>query len=60
MAVNKSISKLLQPIAIATRTNIAMNQSELLAVTCDLLKAWENSHVQAVIDLGPASRWLTR
>ena len=44
MAVNKSISKFLQPIAIATRTNNAMNQSELLAVTRNLLKAWEKSH----------------
>ena len=60
MAVNKSISNLIQPIAFATRTNIAMNQSEFLAVTRNLLKAWEKSHVQAVKGLGPASRWLKR
>ena len=35
-----------------------MNQSEYLAITCDLLKAREKSRVQGVIDFGFASNWL--
>ena len=33
-------------------------QSEFLAITCNLLKAQEESRVQGEIDLGFSSRWL--
>ena len=34
-----------------------MNQSEFLAITCDLLKAWEKSCIQGAIGFGFASNW---
>ena len=35
-----------------------MNQSEFLAITCSLLKAWEKSCVQGGIGFASASNWL--
>ena len=35
-----------------------MNQSEFLAITCNLLKAREKSRVQGAIGFGFASHWL--
>ena len=35
-----------------------INQSEFLAITCNLLKAHEKSYVQGAIGLGFASHWL--
>ena len=35
-----------------------MNQSEYLAITCNLVKAREKSRVQEVIGFGFASNWL--
>ena len=36
-----------------------MNQSEFLAITCNLmLKAWEKLHIQGAIGFGFASNWL--
>ena len=35
-----------------------MNQSEFLAITCDLLKAREKSHTQGAIGFGLTSHWL--
>ena len=47
---------LLRPIT--TGANSAMNQSEFLAITCNLLKAREKSRVQDAIGFGFASNWL--
>ena len=41
-----------------TGANSAINQSEFLAITCNLHKAWEKSHIQGVIGFGFASHWL--
>ena len=43
-----------------TGANSAMKQSEYLAITCNLLKAREKSHVQGAIGFGFgfASNWL--
>ena len=48
--------QLLRPIT--TGVNSAMNQSEFLAITCNLLKARENSRVQGAIGFGFASNRL--
>ena len=57
MTVEKPKPKLLlRPIT--TGANSAMNQYEFLAITCNLLKAREKSHVQGAIDFGFASSWL--
>ena len=57
MTVKKPKPKqLLQPIT--TGADSAMNQSKLLAITCNSLKAWEKSHVHGAIGLGFASHWL--
>ena len=37
-----------------------MNQSEFLAITCNLLKAREKLHAQDTIGFGFASHWLTK
>ena len=47
---------LLRPITRGA--NSAMNQSEFLAITCNLLKAREKSHVQSAIGFGFVSTWL--
>ena len=47
---------LLRPIT--TGTNSVMNQSEFLAITCNLLNAREESRVQGAIGFGFASHWL--
>ena len=56
MNVEKTDTKLiilLQTITIGvTRT---MNQSEFLAITCNLLRAWETLHIQGAIGFGFAS-----
>ena len=49
MTVEKP-KQLLRPII--TQTNNAMNQSEFLAITCNLLKALEKSRVQGAISWG--------
>ena len=57
MTVEKPTPKqLIRPIT--TGATSAMNQSEFLASTCDLLKAREKSRLQAAIDFGFASQWL--
>ena len=57
MTVEKPKPKqLLQPIT--TGTNGATNQSQFLAITCNLLEAREKSRVHGVISFGFASHWL--
>ena len=57
MTVEKPKPKqLLRPIT--TGTNSAMNQSQLIAITCNSLEAREKSRVHAAIGFGFASRWL--
>ena len=57
MAVEKPKSKqLLRPIT--TGANSAMNQSQLLTIICNLLKAREKLRVHGAIGFGFASHWL--
>ena len=57
MTVEKPKPKqLLRPIT--TGANSAMNQSQFLAITCNLLKAQEKSRVHGAIGFGFASHWL--
>ena len=59
MTVEKPNPKLLlRPIT--TGANSAMNQSEFLAITCNLLKAQEKWRVQGAIGFGFASNWLKK
>ena len=48
--------QLLRPIT--TGANRAMNQSQFLAITCNSLKAREESRVHGAIGFGLASHWL--
>ena len=43
---------------ITTGTNSAMNQSQLLAITCNSPEAQEKSRVHSAIGFGFASHWL--
>ena len=55
MTVEKPISKLLlQPIT--TGEDNVMDQSEFLAITCNLFKAQEKSRVQGAIGFGFAAK----
>ena len=45
-------------LPIATGADSAMNQSQFLAITCNLLKAREKSPVHGAIAFGFASHWL--
>ena len=57
MTVEKPKPKqLLRPITIGT--NSAMNQSQFLAITCNLLEAREKSRVHGAVGFGFASPWL--
>ena len=57
MTVEKPKPKqLLRPIT--TGADSATNQSQFLAITCNLLKAREKSRVHGVIGFGLASHWL--
>ena len=57
MTAEKPIPKLLlRPIT--TGANSALNQSELLAITFNLLKAREESRVEDAIGFGFAAHWL--
>ena len=57
MTVEKPKPKqLLRPIT--TGANSAMNQSQLLAITCSSLKEREKSRVHGAIGFGLASDWL--
>ena len=57
MTVEKPKPKqLLRPIT--TRNNSAMNQSQFLAITCNLPEAREKSRVHSAIGLAFASHWL--
>ena len=57
MTVEKPKPKLLlQPIT--TGTNSTMNQSQFLAITCNLPKVGGKSHVHGAIGFGLASHWL--
>ena len=57
MTVEKPKPKqLLRPIA--TGADSAMNQSQFLEITCNLLKAREKSRVHGAIAFGFASHWL--
>ena len=59
MTVEKPKPKqLLRPITIGT--NSAMNQSQFLAITCNLLEAREKSrvHMHGAVGFGFASHWL--
>ena len=54
MTVEKPKPKqLLRPIT--TRTNSAVNQSQFIAITCNLLEAQEKSRVRGAIGFGFAS-----
>ena len=57
MTVGKPKPKQLQR-PITTGANSAMNQSQSLAITCNLLEAREKSRVHGVIGFGFASHWL--
>ena len=46
--------------SITTVENSAMNQSEILVITRNFLKAWEKSRVQGAIGFGFASHWLEK
>jgi len=48
--------QLLRPIT--TATNSAMNQSQFLAITCNLPEAREKERVHGAIVFGFASHWL--
>ena len=57
MTVEKPKPKqLLRPIT--TGADSAMNQSQLLAITCNSLKTREKSRVRGAISFGFASHWL--
>ena len=57
MTVEKPKSKqLLQPIT--TGAGSAMNQSQFLGITCNLLEAREKSRVRGAIGFGFDSHWL--
>ena len=57
MTVEKPIAKLIfRPIT--TGANRVMNQLELLAITCNSLKAREKPRVQGDIGFGFAPHWL--
>ena len=57
MTVEKPTPKqLIRPIT--TGATSAMNQSEFLAITCNLLKAREKSRLQAAIGFCFDSHWL--
>ena len=57
MTVEKPKQKqLFRPIT--TGEDSAMNQSQFLAITCNLLKAWEKACVHGAIGFGFASHWL--
>ena len=55
MTVEKPISKLLLRPITAGEDNV-MDQSEFLAITCNLFKAQEKSRVQGAIDFGFAAK----
>ena len=57
MTVEKLKPKQL-PRPITTGTNSAMNQSQFLAIICNLLTAREKSRVHVAIGFGLASHWL--
>ena len=57
MTVEKLKPKQL-PRPITTGTNSAMNQSQFLAITSNLLEAREKSRVRGTIGFGFASHWL--
>ena len=54
----KTNTKVIEPITAGA--NSAMNQSEFIAITCNLLKAREKSHAQDTIGFGFASNWLKK
>ena len=57
MTVEKTKPKqLLRPIT--TGTNSTMNQSEFLAIICNLIKAREKSRLHGAVGFGFASHWL--
>ena len=56
----KTGTKLITPKPITTESNNAMDQSEILAITCHLLKARKKSRVQDAIGFGLASHWLKK
>ena len=57
MTVEKPKAKqLFRPIT--TGTNSTMNQSQLLAIVCNSLKAREKSRVLGAIGFGFSSHWL--
>ena len=57
MTVEKSKPKqVLRPITTGAASE--MNQSQFLAITCNMLKAREKSRVQGAIGFGFASHWL--
>ena len=57
MTVEKpKLKQLLRPIT--TGADSAMNQSQFLAIICNLLKAREKSRVNGAIGFGFASHWL--
>ena len=56
MTIEKLLpKKQLRPIT--TREERAMNQSEFLAITCNMLKSREKSRLQGAIGIGFASHW---
>ena len=56
MNVEQPITKkVLRPIT--TRANSATNQSQFLAITCNLLKARERSPVKSAVGFGFAPEW---
>ena len=56
LSKNQNQSNYLRPIT--TGTNIVMNQSQFLAITCNSLEAWEKSRLHGAMGFGFASHWL--
>ena len=54
----KTGNRLITLKLITTESNNAMDQSEIPAITCHVLKAREESRVQDAIGFGLASNWL--
>ena len=58
--INAGVQKKKNLSLLLIGANSAMNQSEFLATTCNLLKAREKSRTQGAIAFGFASLWLKK
>ena len=58
MTIGSNLNRAVLLRPITTGVGSAMNQSQFLAITCNSLKAREESRVHAAIGFGFASHWL--